>query len=58
MTDRFWRSGRNQNVPGSGLGLAIATEFLTACGGELKIEPAPECGLAVALIIPSSQDTA
>jgi signal transduction histidine kinase len=52
-TDRFWRNTGNQNVPGSGLGLAIATEFLTACGGELRIEPAHGGGLAVALVIPT-----
>ncbi|WP_199814590.1 sensor histidine kinase, partial [Streptomyces sp. NRRL WC-3549] len=33
--DRFWRSGRHQNVQGSGLGLSISRTLLTAGGGSI-----------------------
>ncbi|MEW2295768.1 HAMP domain-containing sensor histidine kinase [Streptomyces sp. NPDC006743] len=34
--DRFWRSGRHQNVNGSGLGLSISRALLAAGGGSLS----------------------
>lgn len=32
MGDRFWRSGRHQNIKGSGLGLSITRALLAATG--------------------------
>ncbi|MFF9404576.1 ATP-binding protein [Streptomyces anandii] len=36
--DRFWRSGRHQNVKGSGLGLSISRALLAAGGGSISYE--------------------
>lgn len=36
--DRFWRSGRHQNVKGSGLGLSITRALLTAGGGSVSYD--------------------
>lgn len=52
VTDRFWRSPRDQNVPGSGLGLAIAADLLGSLGGRLEVAPADGGGLAVTLHLP------
>jgi signal transduction histidine kinase len=49
VTDRFWRSPRDQNVPGSGLGLAIATDLLESLGGSLHVAAAQGGGLVVTL---------
>ena len=38
--DRFWRSGRHQNVSGSGLGLSITRALLAAGGARLEFAPA------------------
>ena len=37
--DRFWRSGRHQNIYGSGLGLSIARALLAAGGGTIAYAP-------------------
>ncbi|MGF1238926.1 ATP-binding protein [Streptomyces sp. 2-6] len=36
--DRFWRSGRHQNIKGSGLGLSITRALLAAGGGSLAYD--------------------
>src|SRR5690606_37546983 len=36
--DRFWRSGRHQNVNGSGLGLSITRALLSAGGGSIAYD--------------------
>ncbi|MBU7600270.1 HAMP domain-containing histidine kinase [Streptomyces sp. P38-E01] len=50
--DRFWRSGRHQNVKGSGLGLSITKALLAAGGGTLSVEPNRPHGLRVVLVVP------
>lgn len=50
--DRFWRSGRHQNVKGSGLGLSIARILLGAGGGSLSYETNPPHGLRVTVAVP------
>ncbi|MFJ4682522.1 ATP-binding protein [Streptomyces sp. NPDC088789] len=37
--DRFWRSGRHQNIKGSGLGLSISRALLEAGGGTIEYAP-------------------
>lgn len=53
VTDRFWRSARDQNMPGSGLGLAIANDLLTALNGRVEVAAADPQGLVVRLYLPS-----
>ncbi|WP_052868940.1 sensor histidine kinase [Streptomyces niger] len=50
--DRFWRSGRHQNVSGSGLGLSITRAMLAAGGGEITYGPNAPRGLCVTLTVP------
>ncbi|MEU9082616.1 HAMP domain-containing sensor histidine kinase [Streptomyces sp. NPDC048357] len=50
--DRFWRSGRHQNIKGSGLGLSISRALLTAGGGSLSYETNPPHGLRVTVSVP------
>ncbi|MEU6298782.1 sensor histidine kinase [Streptomyces erythrochromogenes] len=50
--DRFWRSGRHQNVKGSGLGLSISRALLAAGGGTLSYETNPPHGLRVTVTVP------
>ncbi|MFF2780308.1 sensor histidine kinase [Streptomyces sp. NPDC058052] len=50
--DRFWRSGRHQNVKGSGLGLSIARVLLTATGGGIDFAPNEPHGLRVTVTVP------
>ncbi|MFJ3504660.1 MULTISPECIES: ATP-binding protein [unclassified Streptomyces] len=50
--DRFWRSGRHQNVKGSGLGLSIARVLLTAGGGGVAFTPNEPHGLRVTVTVP------
>lgn len=52
ITDRFWRSPRDQNVPGSGLGLAIATDLLESLGGTVRVAAPDGGGLEVSLCLP------
>jgi signal transduction histidine kinase len=56
--DRFWRSGRHQNVAGSGLGLSIARALLAACGGTLTHARGERHGLIATLALPRSPPTA
>ncbi|MFF1508428.1 ATP-binding protein [Streptomyces sp. NPDC058326] len=50
--DRFWRSGRHQNIKGSGLGLSITRVLLTAGGGSLAFAPNEPHGLRVTVTVP------
>ncbi|WP_327737765.1 HAMP domain-containing histidine kinase [Streptomyces nojiriensis] len=50
--DRFWRSGRHQNVKGSGLGLSISRALLAAGGGSLSYAKNPPHGLRVTVVVP------
>ncbi|WP_030679659.1 HAMP domain-containing sensor histidine kinase [Streptomyces rimosus] len=50
--DRFWRSGRHQNVSGSGLGLSITRALLAAGGATLSFAPHRPHGLRVTVEMP------
>ncbi|WP_330460211.1 HAMP domain-containing histidine kinase [Streptomyces sp. NBC_00820] len=50
--DRFWRSGRHQNVKGSGLGLSITRALLAAGGGSLSYAHHEPRGLRVTVTVP------
>ncbi|MGO4756327.1 sensor histidine kinase, partial [Streptomyces sp. 2MCAF27] len=50
--DRFWRSGRHQNINGSGLGLSISRALLAAGGGSIAYAPNEPCGLRVTITVP------
>ncbi|MEU3983167.1 HAMP domain-containing sensor histidine kinase [Streptomyces sp. NPDC026672] len=52
--DRFWRSGRHQNVKGSGLGLSITRALLAAGGASLTYEHHEPKGLRVTVRVPRS----
>ncbi|PNE38612.1 sensor histidine kinase [Streptomyces noursei] len=52
--DRFWRSGRHQNVSGSGLGLSITRTLLAAGGATIAYAPHPPHGLTVTVSVPRS----
>ncbi|MBT2469966.1 HAMP domain-containing histidine kinase [Streptomyces sp. ISL-66] len=56
--DRFWRSGRHQNVKGSGLGLSISRALLAAGGGSLSYETNPPHGLRVTVAVPRTDPAA
>ncbi|MFE3519094.1 ATP-binding protein [Streptomyces sp. NPDC059166] len=50
--DRFWRSGRHQNVKGSGLGLSISRALLSAGGGSIGYSVHEPHGLKVTVTVP------
>ncbi|MDT0347310.1 sensor histidine kinase [Streptomyces litchfieldiae] len=50
--DRFWRSGRHQNVSGSGLGLSIVAALLAAQGGTIAYARNEPHGLKVSVTLP------
>ncbi|EST34295.1 sensor histidine kinase [Streptomyces roseochromogenus] len=50
--DRFWRSGRHQNIKGSGLGLSIVRALLTAGGGSIAYAHHTPRGLRVTVAVP------
>ncbi|MFE9449857.1 ATP-binding protein [Streptomyces sp. NPDC006739] len=52
--DRFWRSGRHQNVKGSGLGLSISRTLLAAGGGSISYDHHEPRGLRVTVSVPRS----
>ncbi|CAL9549130.1 Adaptive-response sensory-kinase SasA [Streptomyces sp. enrichment culture] len=52
--DRFWRSGRHQNVKGSGLGLSICRALLEAGGGSVSYGHHEPHGLKVTVTVPRS----
>ncbi|MFE5814968.1 ATP-binding protein [Streptomyces sp. NPDC056479] len=56
--DRFWRSGRHQNIKGSGLGLSISRALLAAGGGSISYGPHEPHGLRVTVTVPRSAPTA
>ncbi|WP_133913996.1 sensor histidine kinase [Streptomyces sp. NBC_00582] len=56
--DRFWRSGRHQNIKGSGLGLSITRTLLAAGGGSLSCDHHEPNGLKVTVSVPRSRPTA
>ncbi|MFJ7181296.1 ATP-binding protein [Streptomyces massasporeus] len=56
--DRFWRSGRHQNIKGSGLGLSIARALLAAGGGSIAYDRHQPHGLRVTVAVPRSAPTA
>ncbi|MFD9005807.1 ATP-binding protein [Streptomyces sp. NPDC059582] len=55
--DRFWRSGRHQNVKGSGLGLSISRVLLEAGGGAIAYDHHEPHGLRVTVTVPRSGPT-
>jgi signal transduction histidine kinase len=50
--DRFWRSGRHQNVDGSGLGLSISRTLLAAGGASIEYAHHEPRGLKVSVRVP------
>ncbi|MEU8031550.1 HAMP domain-containing sensor histidine kinase [Streptomyces sp. NPDC049099] len=50
--DRFWRSGRHQNIKGSGLGLSITRALLAAGGGSIEYAHHEPRGLRVTVSVP------
>ncbi|MFJ4370944.1 ATP-binding protein [Streptomyces chartreusis] len=52
--DRFWRSGRHQNIKGSGLGLSISRALLSAGGGTISYGHHEPRGLRVTVTVPRS----
>ncbi|MGC0206620.1 ATP-binding protein [Streptomyces levis] len=56
--DRFWRSGRHQNIKGSGLGLSISRALLAAGGGSIAYDHSQPHGLRVTVRVPRSGPTA
>ena len=50
--DRFWRSGRHQNIKGSGLGLSISRALLAAGGGSIAYGRHEPHGLGVTVAVP------
>ncbi|WP_336116356.1 sensor histidine kinase [Streptomyces sp. PTD9-10] len=54
--DRFWRSGRHQNVKGSGLGLSITRALLAAGGGSITYAHHEPGGLQVTVAVPRNPD--
>ncbi|MBN0046435.1 HAMP domain-containing histidine kinase [Streptomyces actuosus] len=55
--DRFWRSGRHQNIKGSGLGLSISRALLAAGGGSIAYDRHEPHGLTVTVSVPRSGPT-
>ncbi len=56
--DRFWRSGRHQNIKGSGLGLSISRALLEAGGGSISYDHHEPHGLTVTVSVPRNGPTA
>jgi signal transduction histidine kinase len=55
--DRFWRSGRHQNIKGSGLGLSICRALLAAGDGSITFAHHVPHGLEVTVTVPRSGHT-
>ncbi|MDX3531629.1 HAMP domain-containing sensor histidine kinase [Streptomyces sp. ID05-39B] len=56
--DRFWRSGRHQNIKGSGLGLSISRALLAAGGGTIAYAHHEPTGLKVTVSVPRTRPVA
>ncbi|MFE5857404.1 ATP-binding protein [Streptomyces sp. NPDC056500] len=56
--DRFWRSGRHQNIKGSGLGLSISRALLSAGGATIAYAHHRPHGLQVTVSLPRTPPTA
>ncbi|MFB7507444.1 sensor histidine kinase, partial [Streptomyces broussonetiae] len=54
--DRFWRSGRHQNIKGSGLGLSITRALLAAGGGSIAYGHHEPGGLRVTVTVPRHRE--
>ncbi len=55
LGDRFWRSGRHQNVSGSGLGLSIVGALLAAGGASVSYTHNTPRGLRVTVTLPREE---
>ncbi|MFI6013786.1 sensor histidine kinase [Streptomyces sp. NPDC051243] len=55
--DRFWRSGRHQNIKGSGLGLSISRALLAAGEGSISYGRNEPNGLRVTVTVPRTAPT-
>ncbi|GGV15287.1 two-component sensor histidine kinase [Streptomyces filipinensis] len=55
--DRFWRSGRHQNIKGSGLGLSISRALLAAGGGSIEYAHHEPRGLRVTVAVPRHRES-
>lgn len=55
--DRFWRSGRHQNIKGSGLGLSISRALLSAGGATIAYAHHRPHGLQVTVSLPRTPPT-
>jgi signal transduction histidine kinase len=53
--DRFWRSGRHQNIKGSGLGLSICRALIAAGGGSIAYTHHEPHGLKVTVTVPRTE---
>jgi signal transduction histidine kinase len=54
--DRFWRApSARRHDGGFGLGLSIVRRLVVADGGEVRLEDAPEGGLAVVVSLPAAR---
>lgn len=56
--DRFWRSGRHQNIKGSGLGLSISRALLSAGGATIAYAHHRPHGLQVTVSLPRTPPAA
>ena len=57
LFDSFYRTdaARTNVAAGSGLGLAIVRRIMTAFGGSVRAEEAPQGGLRIVLLLPIAQ---
>ncbi|WAL66508.1 HAMP domain-containing sensor histidine kinase [Amycolatopsis cynarae] len=53
ITDRFWRSPRQQNVAGSGLGMAIVAQIAERSAGRLRLDLPEGGGLRITVELPA-----
>jgi PAS domain S-box-containing protein len=53
----FKRLHDKQKYPGTGIGLAICQKIVERYGGKIWIEPAPESGATVCILLPATEQT-